>query len=79
MTDNRPIPEDRRLHHTRRRRRNGFLNHLLAYFGVMVLLVPVNFLLAPGQPWFLLLLVGWGAPLAVHAAWAMELFGKPKA
>ncbi len=25
------------------------------------------------------LMLGWGAPLAVHAAWAMELFGRPNA
>lgn len=67
-----------RLHAIRRRRRSQFLNHLLLYFAAMVVLVPANFLLAPNEPWFLLPLVGWGAPLAVHAAYAMELFGKPK-
>ncbi len=60
---------DRRL-----RRRRGFLNHLIAYFAVMVVLVPVNAMMTPATPWFLLPMVLWGAPLAVHAAWTMELF-----
>ena len=59
----------------RNRRRRGLLNHLIAYFAVMVVLVPVNALVTPAAPWFLLPMVAWGAPLAVHAAWAMELFG----
>ena len=41
----------------------------------MVVLVPVNALVTPATPWFLLPMVLWGAPLAVHAAWTMELFG----
>jgi len=57
-----------------RRRRSGFLNHLIAYFGVMILLVPLNFLLAPDHPWFVYPLVLWMGPLALHAAHAMGLF-----
>lgn len=60
----------------KRRRLRGFLNHLIAYFAVMVVLVPVNAVLDPGRAWFVLPLVGWGAPLAVHAAYAMGLIGK---
>lgn len=59
-----------------RRRLRGFLNHLLAYFAVMVVAVPVNALTTPDSPWFLFLLVGWGAPLALHAAYVMGLFGR---
>ncbi len=60
--------------HRARRRLAGFRNHLLAYFAVMVVAVPVNFLVAPGFPWFLFPMVGWGAVLGLHAAWAMGLF-----
>ena len=60
------------------RRRRGLLNHLIAYLAVLVVVVPVNYLTAPDRPWFLLLMVGWGAPLAVHTAWAMGLFGDRK-
>lgn len=60
----------------RRRRLRGFLNHLIAYFVVMVVLVPVNAMLDPGYPWFLFPLVAWGAPLAVHAAYVMGWWGR---
>lgn len=73
-----PAPE--RSAHSRRARtsvrRRWFLNHLIAYFGVMVLLVPINFLASPDTPWFLLPLVGWGAPLALHAGFVMGLFDR---
>lgn len=59
-----------------RRRLRSFGNHLIAYFAAMALAVPANFLLAPETPWFLFPLVAWGAPLAIHAAWAMGLFGR---
>lgn len=59
-----------------KRRLRGFLNHLLAYFAVMVVVVPVNAWADPHTPWFLFLMVGWGAPLALHAAWAMGLIGR---
>jgi hypothetical protein len=60
----------------KRRRMRGFLNHLITYFAVMVVLVPVNAFLDPGTPWFALPLVAWGAPLAIHAAYAMGLIGR---
>lgn len=70
--------EEARLKAMRWRRRAWLLNHLLAYFAVMVIIVPINAVFAPNDPWFLIPLIGWGAPLAVHTAWVMELFGKPK-
>ena len=56
------------------RRLKGFGLHLMAYFAAMVVLVAVNFLADPDNPWFALPMVGWGAVLAVHAAYAMGLF-----
>jgi hypothetical protein len=70
--------EEQRLKALRWRRRSWLLNHLLIYFAVMVVIVPINALSAPEDPWFLIPLIAWGAPLAVHTAWVMELFGKPK-
>jgi len=57
-----------------RRRLKGFGLHLLGYFLTMVVAVPVNVYLAPERLWFLFPMIGWGAPLALHAAWAMGLF-----
>lgn len=56
------------------RRLRGFAVHLAGYFVLMVVLVALNFWLAPGRAWFVLPMVGWGAVLAVHAAYAMGLF-----
>ena len=59
-----------------RRRLRGFLNHLIGYFAVLVVLVPVNFLTTPDRPWFAWVMVAWGAPLAIHAAYAMGLLSR---
>jgi hypothetical protein len=68
--------EDERVARARRRR-NGFALHVAGYFLVVAIVVPLNlFLLAPGTPWFLLPMVGWGAVLAVHCAFAMGLFDR---
>lgn len=56
-----------------RRRLRGFIIHLMVYFAAMAVLLPLNFIFAPGHPWSLFPLVGWGAPLGLHAAWAMGL------
>ena len=53
----------------------GFKMHLLAYAGAMVALGIVHVVVRPEQPWVVLPLVAWGAPLAVHCAYVMGLFG----
>ena len=59
-------------------RRSSVLNHMIAYFTVMVIVTPINAWLDPATPWFLLPAVAWGAPLAVHVAWAMGLFDRKR-
>ena len=61
-----------------RRRRQWLLYHMAAYFAVVVVAVPINAMTDPGNSWFLIPMVGWGAPLAIHTAWVLELFGRPK-
>ena len=56
-----------------RKRLRWFGIHLLVYFAAMAVLVGINFSLAAAEPWFVLPLVAWGAPLAIHAAYAMGL------
>ena len=58
-----------------RRRLAGFRNHLIGYFLMMTLIVPINYITSPENPWFLLPMIGWGAVLGIHAAFAMGLFG----
>ncbi|NQW01903.1 MAG: 2TM domain-containing protein [Rhodospirillales bacterium] len=57
------------------RRLKGFALHLLAYFVVMIILVPVNLFVFPDTVWFVLPLVGWGSVLAAHVAYILGLFG----
>ncbi len=66
MTD-----DERRECAKRRLRVFGF--HLMDYMVVMTVLIPVNLLTMPENPWFVFPLVAWGAPLAIHVAWAMGL------
>ena len=48
--------------------------HLALYFGAMTLAVPANLYFSPGNPWFVLPMVGWGSVLALHVAYVMGLF-----
>ena len=56
-----------------RKRLRWFGIHLLVYFAAMAVLVGTNISLAAAEPWFVLPLVAWGAPLAIHVAYAMGL------
>ena len=58
-----------------RRRLRGFGLHLVGYSVVIVALVALNMLSNPETPWFVWPMVGWGGVLAIHAAFAMGLFG----
>lgn len=55
-------------------RLRGFAIHMAAFFVIIIGLGVANFFLAPGEWWFVFPMVLWGAPLAVHAAYAMGLF-----
>ena len=57
------------------RRSAAFKVHLAAYIGLAAVLVVVDLILSGTVSWALLFVVGWGAPLAVHCAYAMNLFG----
>ena len=57
-----------------RRRLRSFQYHLVGYFLVMIVIVPLNLLTTPENPWFVWPMVGWGSVLAVHTAWVMRLF-----
>ena len=58
-----------------RRRLRGFGLHLVGYFLVMAVLVTINLIAMPDNPWFVWPGVGWGGVLAIHAAYVMGLFG----
>lgn len=66
----RPDPESRAA-----RRLRGFRLHLTGYVIVVILLAAMNYVFTPGRWWFVFFMVAWGAPLAIHVAWVMGLFG----
>lgn len=55
-------------------RLRGFAIHLSVFFVVIAGLAVLNFTLFTGKWWFVFPMVLWGAPLALHAAYAMGLF-----
>jgi hypothetical protein len=63
-------PKNARAH----RRLIWFGKHILVFIAIMIVLVAVSFSMNVPKPWFVFPLVAWGAPLAVHAAFAMGLF-----
>ncbi len=67
--------DDSRAGERARRRQRGFVLHLIGYFAVVAVMVSINLLFSPGNPWVVLPMVGWGGVLAVHAAIVMGLFG----
>ena len=58
-----------------RRRLLGFGLHLVGYFVVTAGIFLVNFSDGNDPARFVILLVGWGSVLALHAAFVMGLFG----
>lgn len=56
-------------------RLRGFQIHLGGFAVLMVALVPIVLTMDPGASWIVVLPVGWGSVIAIHAAYAMGLFG----
>ena len=71
MADRTPVSE-------RGKRLWLFRNHLIVYFATIVVLVLINFATTPEFPWFIWPMIGWMAPVAIHAAYAMGLFDRPR-
>ena len=57
-----------------RRRLRGLAVHFAVFFVVSAVLALVNFLMFPDRIFVIFPVVLWGAPLAIHAAYAMGLF-----
>ncbi len=56
--------------------RRGLRLHVIVALVVIMAMIAINFLTTPRYPWWMWVAVAWAAPLAVHAAIAMELFGR---
>jgi len=53
--------------------------HVIVALGTLLVLIVVNFLTTPAYPWWIYALMAWTPLVAIHTAWAMELFGSRKA
>jgi hypothetical protein len=49
--------------------------HVIVALGALMVLIVVNFLTMPQYPWWIYVLMVWMPAVAIHTAWAMELFG----
>ena len=58
------------------RRRRGLRTHVLVALVTIMVMIVVNVLTTPAYPWWMWVAVAWGAPLAIHVAYAMELVGR---
>ena len=59
-----------------RRRLRAFRLHLAVYFAATIVLLALNFVLAPDNPVAIWVLLPWGAVVALHAARVMGLLGR---
>jgi uncharacterized integral membrane protein len=66
--------QDDPKHARARRRLIWFGVHILIFVAVIIMLVVVSISINVREPWFVFPLVTWGAPLGIHAAFAMGLF-----
>ncbi|MGB0683015.1 MAG: 2TM domain-containing protein [Magnetovibrionaceae bacterium] len=57
-----------------RKRLKQFGHHLIGYFALMIVIVPLNLWLTPELAWFVWPMIGWSPVLTLHAAYAMGLF-----
>jgi hypothetical protein len=62
-----------------RRRRNGFIAHLVAYFVLIAAVIPLNRALsASGMSWLLPVALAWGVAVAAHCSFAMGIFDRSR-
>ena len=63
MTDQTPYERARKRATTKL----GFYKHFAVYFAVMLLLIAINLITAPGNQWYVWPMMGWGLAVAIHA------------
>jgi hypothetical protein len=52
-----------------------FRLHAIVFLAALVVLIPLNFLVSPGNPWWMYLAFAWAVPLAGHWLYAREFIG----
>jgi hypothetical protein len=52
-----------------------FRVHAMVFLAALVVLIPLNFLLSPGNPWWMYLAFAWAVPLSAHWLYARDFIG----
>ena len=52
-----------------------FRLHAMLFLAVLVVLIPLNFFVLPGNPWWMYLAFAWAVPLTGHWLYAREIIG----
>ena len=60
------------------RRGRSVRKHVIWALAIILVMIPANFVLSPGYPWWMWVALGWLPILALHTAWAMGMFDRGK-
>lgn len=52
-----------------------FRLHAILFLAVLVVMIPVNFIVSPGNPWWMYFAFAWALPLFAHWLYAREIVG----
>jgi hypothetical protein len=52
-----------------------FRLHAIVFLAALVVLIPLNFLVSPANPWWMYLAFAWAVPLTGHWLYAREFIG----
>ncbi|MCM0021715.1 MAG: 2TM domain-containing protein [Tagaea sp.] len=52
-----------------------FRVHAMVFLAALVVLIPLNFIVSPKNPWWMYLAFAWAPPLALHWLYAREFIG----
>ena len=52
-----------------------FRLHAILFLAVLVVMIPVNFIVSPGNPWWMYFGFAWALPLFGHWLYAREIVG----
>jgi len=60
----------------KQRRARLLRKHVIAAMVTLLVIIPVNFIVSPRNPWWMWVLVVWLPLIVLHTAWAKGLLGR---
>jgi hypothetical protein len=52
-----------------------FRLHAILFLAALVIMIPVNFVVSPANPWWMYFAFAWALPLFAHWLYAQEIVG----